>query len=243
MGPCWPTTRFLRVPRSDRQIRSLTEVSRRTHVVNRRPPYLLASRSKPATPVNHGLSSPRPAAVDVLRASDSAVTIQVLSILGFAVLTALGAQIRIYIWEVPFTLQTLGVYGSGLFLGWRNGMLAQGVYLLMGLFLPVYAGDGYGPSYLFGAVSAGYLLGYPLAAFAIGALSTRWNSTVGSALAMMAGSLVLFTLGVSWLHFAAGHATWLESLDKGWLRFIPVDVAKILVVSVIYSGTRHLSRV
>ena len=188
------------------------------------------------------LHSDRPAAVDVLRAADTGALVQVLSIVGFAVLTAIGAQIRIYIWEVPFTLQTLGVYGSGLYLGWRNGMLAQALYLVMGLFLPVYAGDSFGPAYLFGAVSAGYLLGYPLAAFAIGALSRRWNTAVGASVAMIVGSLVLFTLGVTWLHYAAGHATWLESIDKGWLRFIPADLAKILLVGTIYSGTRRFGR-
>ncbi|MFT5516226.1 MAG: biotin transport system substrate-specific component [Rhodothermales bacterium] len=186
-----------------------------------------------------GFHTQRTAAVDVLRASDTTTAVQILSIVGFAVLTAMGAQIRIYIWEVPFTLQTLGVYGSGLYLGWRNGMAAQALYLVLGLFLPVYAGDGYGPAYLFGAVSAGYLLGYPLAAFAIGALSRKWNTLSGSVVSMIAGSLVLFTLGVSWLHFAAGHTTWFESIDKGWLRFIPVDIAKILLVGLIYSGTRR----
>lgn len=188
----------------------------------------------------NGLHSSRSAAIDVLRSADTATAIQVLSIVGFAVLTALGAQVRIYIWEVPFTLQTVGVYGSGLYLGWRNGMLAQALYLILGLFLPVYAGDGFGPAYLFGAVSAGYLLGYPLAAFAIGALSRNWNTLGGSALSMIGGSLVLFTLGVTWLHFAAGHATWVESIDKGWLRFIPVDLAKIMLISLIYAGTRRL---
>ncbi|MFT5144952.1 MAG: biotin transport system substrate-specific component, partial [Thalassolituus oleivorans] len=190
-------------------------------------------------PVIPGFHTQRTAAVDVLRASDTTTAVQILSIVGFAVLTAMGAQIRIYIWEVPFTLQTLGVYGSGLYLGWRNGMAAQALYLVLGLFLPVYAGDGYGPAYLFGAVSAGYLLGYPLAAFAIGALSRKWNTLSGSVVSMIAGSLVLFTLGVSWLHFAAGHTTWFESIDKGWLRFIPVDIAKILLVGLIYSGTRR----
>jgi biotin transport system substrate-specific component len=186
-----------------------------------------------------GLHTQRTAAVDVLRASDTTTAVQILSIVGFAVLTAMGAQVRIYIWEVPFTLQTLGVYGSGLYLGWRNGMAAQALYLVLGLFLPVYAGDAYGPAYLFGAVSAGYLLGYPLAAFAIGTLSRNWNTLPGSVVSMIAGSLILFTLGVSWLHFAAGHTTWFESIDKGWLRFIPVDLAKILLVGLIYSGTRR----
>jgi biotin transport system substrate-specific component len=188
------------------------------------------------------LQANRQAAVDVLRSSDTSAAIQVLSIVGFALLTALGAQVRIYVWEVPFTLQTLAIYGSGLYLGWRNGMLSQLLYLALGMFLPVYAGDGIGPAYLFGAVSAGYLLGAPFAAFTVGALSTRWNGPAGSVLSMLAGSLVLFTLGVSWLHFAAGHTTWLESVDKGWLRFVPVDVAKILLVGMIYTGTRALRR-
>jgi biotin transport system substrate-specific component len=167
----------------------------------------------------------------------------VLGVTGFALLTALGAQIqfRVYLWEVPITLQTVAVYASGLYLGWRNGMLAQLLYLALGLFMPVYAGDGYGTSYLFGAVSAGYLLAYPLSAAVIGAISKRWNAPLGSALAMLAGSAVLFTLGVSWLHYAAGHVTWWESIDKGWLRFVAIDLTKIVAVGLLYGGTRLLT--
>lgn len=182
------------------------------------------------------------APVDTLREERASVAAQVLGVIGFAVLTALGAQVRLYVWEVPFTLQTLAVYGSGLYLGWRNGMLAQILYLMLGLFIPVYAGDGHGMSYLLGAVSAGYLLGYPLSAAVVGLLSRRWNSLTGSTLSMVMGSIVLFSCGVVWLHYAAGHATWFESLDKGWLRFIPVDIAKMLMVSILYTGSRRFFR-
>ena len=182
------------------------------------------------------------ARVDALRDERASAAVQVLGIIGFALLTALGAQVRLYVWEVPFTLQTLAVYGSGLYLGWRNGMLAQLLYLSLGLFMPVYAGDGYGFAYLLSAVSAGYLLGYPLSAAVIGLLSRRWNSLAGSTLSMVAGSLILFTCGVIGLHYAAGHATWAESIDKGWLRFIPVDIAKMLVVSILYTGSRRIFR-
>lgn len=187
------------------------------------------------------LTSPVAAPIDALRRADAAVLTQVLGIAGFAVLTALGAQVKIYLWEVPFTLQTVAVYGSGLFLGARNGMLAQLLYLTLGLFLPVFAGDTFGPAYLFGAVTAGYLLAYPLVAMLVGALSERWNSLSGSTLSMLGGSLLLFAFGVTWLHFVAGHATWMESLDKGWLRFIPADLAKILFVGLLYTGTRRFS--
>ena len=188
-----------------------------------------------------GLRSPRSRTIDILRSTDAPIALQAAGVIGFALLTVLGAQFRLYLWEVPFTLQTLAVYGSGLFLGWRNGMLAQLLYLALGLLFPVYAGDGFGPAYLFGAVTAGYLLAYPLSALAVGAVSKRFNGLTGSILSMMVGSMIIFALGVTWLHYSAGHATWLESLDRGWFRYIPVDLAKILLVGLVYTGVRGLS--
>ncbi|ARA94584.1 MAG: biotin transporter BioY [Bacteroidetes bacterium] len=188
------------------------------------------------------LQASQAALVDALRQERASAAVQVLGIVGFALLTALGAQVRLYLWEVPFTLQTLAVYGSGLYLGWRNGGLAQLLYLTLGLFFPVFAGDHFGPAYLFGAVTAGYLLAYPAAAAVVGLLSRRWNSLVGSTLSMLVGSLVFFTLGVVWLHHTADHATWFESIDKGFLRFIPVDLLKITGLGLLYAGTRRLGR-
>lgn len=187
------------------------------------------------------LTTSRPAGVDVLRADNASAAIQLLGIVGFALLTAFGAQIRIYLWEVPITLQTVGVYGSGLFLGWRNGFLAQALYLLLGLFAPVFAGNGYGVAYLSGAVSAGYLLAYPVTAMLIGYLSARWNTLAGSTVSMIAGSLLMFAVGVSWLHVAAHHATWQQSIVDGWLRFVPIDLAKIMLIGIGYTGARFLS--
>ncbi|MFQ5568495.1 MAG: biotin transporter BioY [Rhodothermales bacterium] len=186
------------------------------------------------------LHSPRTAAIDGLRRDKVSALVQALGIVGFALLMALGAQVRLYLWEVPITLQTLAIYGSGLYLGWRNGLLASLLYLTLGLFFPVFAGDGFGPAYLFGAVTAGYLLAAPLAAAVIGLLSKRWNTLTGSLLSVLAGSVVLFTIGVVWLHYTADHATWLESIDKGWLRFVVFDLAKILCVGLVYTGTRRL---
>ena len=187
------------------------------------------------------LHSPRTASVDLLRSEDASLLVQAAGVVGFALLAVLGAQVHVYLWEVPITLQTLAVYGSGLFLGWRHGLLAMALYLVIGLFLPVYAGDGYGPAYLFGAVSAGYLLAWPVVAAVVGAASQRWNAFAGSVLSVLLGSAVLFTCGVVWLHYAADHATWLESIDKGWLRFVLWDLAKVLLVAGLYTGTRRLT--
>ena len=188
------------------------------------------------------LQSPRSALVDRLREEEASALLQIAGIASFALLTALSAQVefRIYLWEVPITLQTAAVYASGLYLGARNGLLSQLLYLTMGLFLPVFAGDGYGVDYLLGAVSAGYLLSYPLAAAATGYLSQQWKTLSGSALSMAVGAVLVFGIGVVWLHYAAGHGTWMESIDKGFLRFAVIDLVKILGVGLLYAGTRVL---
>lgn len=188
------------------------------------------------------LQATHSALVDRLRDEDASVLLQMAGIVSFALLTVLGAQIefRVYLWEVPINLQTVSVYASGLYLGTRNGMLAQLLYLAIGLFLPVFAGDGHGIEYFMGTITAGYLVSYPIAAAAIGALSRRWKSLSGSTLSMMLGAAIVFTIGVVWLHYAAGHGTWMESIDKGFLRFIVIDLVKILGVGLLYSGTRAL---
>ncbi len=155
-------------------------------------------------------------------------------------LTALGAQVRIYLWEIPITLQTIFVYGSGLCLGGRNGFCSILLYLALGLVLPVYAGGEYGFSYWLAAPSAGYLLGMPLAALVAGHLSQRWNTLTGSLLSLVCGSLALFTCGVVWLHFAADHTTWMESLNKGFLRFVAIDAVKVLCVAFLYNQVRRI---
>ncbi len=188
------------------------------------------------------LQSTQSALVDRLREENASALLQMAGIASFALLTVLGAQLefRIYLWEVPITFQTVAVYASGLYLGARNGMLAQLLYLAIGLFLPVFAGDGHGVDYFLGMVTAGYLVSYPLAAAVIGALSQRWKSLSGSTLSMIIGSAVVFSIGVVWLHYAAGHGTWMESIDKGFLRFLVIDLVKILGVGLLYSGTRAL---
>jgi biotin transport system substrate-specific component len=120
-------------------------------------------------------------------------------------------------------------------------MLAQLIYLTAGLFLPVFAGEGTGLMYLIGAASGGYLLAYPVAAALVGYLSRDWKSVAGAGLSAVAGAVVIFTIGVVWLHYAAGHATWMESIDRGFLRFIAIDAAKIMFVGLLYSGSRRLA--
>ncbi|HEX8386127.1 MAG TPA: biotin transporter BioY [Rubricoccaceae bacterium] len=187
------------------------------------------------------LAAVRPAALDRLRAPGLPLATQAAAVVGAALLTAVLAQfeLKLYLWEVPLTLQTVAVYGTGLVLGRRNGALAMGLYLLLGLVLPVYSGGDSGAAHLFGA-TGGYLLAFPLVALVAGAV-TETSRTLGrSALALLAGSAVLFTCGVVVLHAVAGHASWETSVVNGWLRFVPWDLAKIAAVSGTYAALRRV---
>jgi biotin transporter BioY len=59
---------------------------------------------------------------------------------------------------------------------------------------------------------------------------------------MVFGSILLFSIGVVWLHGVAGHTTWFESFDKGWFRFIPADLLKIGLTAALYTGCRSIGK-
>lgn len=161
--------------------------------------------------------------LSILTASKIAVVVLVV------LLMIAGAKTRFSVGDIPITLQTVVVYGSGLLLNWQIAGVAQIVYLLTGLVFPVFAGDGFGIGYLFGRNSSGYLLAFPVVAGLIGYLSKIQRTLFWRWLSVQAGSIVLFTSGVIWLHFSMGSADWLTTIQKGWLSLIPADQFKILL--------------
>ena len=185
------------------------------------------------------LAAPSAASVDRLRASDAPLALQAALVVGTALLTGLLAQfeLRLYLWEVPLTLQSVAVYGAGLFLGWRNGALAMLLYLALGLLLPFYAGGGSGLGHLLGA-SVGYLVAFPLVALVAGAATERRRG-FGRALAgLLGGSVALFACGVAGLAVVADLSL-AEAVVNGWLRFVPWDLTKIALVGSAYAAARH----
>jgi biotin transport system substrate-specific component len=129
---------------------------------------------------------------------------------GFAVLTALFAQISLDLGftPVPITGQTFAVLLAGAALGWQRGALSQAVYWIAGIFMPVawYADDRSGSSVQAGwnlatGTTAGYLAGFVLAAALVGYLAERGQDRdlATSVPAMLAGTAVIYTCGVLWL--------------------------------------------
>jgi biotin transport system substrate-specific component len=161
-----------------------------------------------------------------------AATRDVLAVTGFALLTALLAQVRIHLpyTPVPMTGQTFAVLLAGAVLGARRGFASQAIYLAMGAMgLPVFAG-GVGPLVLIGP-TAGYLWSFPLAAGVLGWMVERGasHSTWTLAPALFGADLLILSCGTSWLSVVTGQP-FTTVLQWSAMPFIVSNVVKIAAV-------------
>lgn len=148
-------------------------------------------------------------------------------------LLAVLAQIHIPLPPVPVSLSLLGVHLCGALLGKRRGAAAAGAYVALGAVgLPVYAGFAGGVSVLFGP-TGGFLFGYILCAYAVGALTQRFGFRRRSLLlAMSAGTLLCYASGTAWFMLVTG-SNLSGSLTACVLPFIPGDLLKIVLAAVL----------
>jgi biotin transport system substrate-specific component len=155
----------------------------------------------------------------------------VVLVLAGALLTVLGAQISIDVppSPVPVTGQTLAVVIAGAALGSRRGAASQMLYLLLGLFLPVYADGGQGLHVIWGA-TGGYIVGFVIAAWVIGRLAERGadRRPLVAMASFALAQLVVFGIGVPWLKAATG-MSWSTAIHDGFLLFIAGGVIKAIV--------------
>lgn len=128
-----------------------------------------------------------------------------VAIVGFALLTAGAAQISISLGftPVPLTGQTFAVLLAGGTLGSQRGAASQLLYVAMGAIgLPFYA-DGEGGWEVATGSTAGYLVGFIVAAYFVGWLAERGQDRqlATSITAFVAGSVIIYTLGATWLAY------------------------------------------
>ena len=164
--------------------------------------------------------------------------------LSFTVLIALCARISFPVpWSsVPITGQTFAILLTGALLGSRLGTATVIAYLAQGAMgLPVFAYGG-GVAYFTGP-TAGFLLGFVPMAFVVGYLCEHgWDRRLWTAaLAFIAGSVVLYIFGLSWLaRFVAADSL----LSAGFYPFIPGDLTKIALAAIaLPSGWAVINRV
>lgn len=162
----------------------------------------------------------------------------------FAALTAGGAWLSIPIPPVPVVLSNLVAALSGIVLGPLWGGLAVLLYLGLGaLGLPVFAG-GSGGFGVFLGPTGGFLIGFLLSAVVAGLLADRKTyKVVRNTLALLAGFVVLYAVGLPWLD---ARVDAIDGLGAAFLAMFPYmvgDAAKALIGSlVLYALRPYLSR-
>ena len=170
---------------------------------------------------------------------DWSLSRRLLAILAFTALTALCAQIRVQISEVPFTMQVFAVLLAAMVLGARDGAFSQILYLgLIAANLPI-ASNGIGASAL-QSVTAGYLVGFIPAGFVTGWLVEHGaQRTWQRWLAGLVGVAIIYACGVPVLKAATG-MSWADAWAAGAGIFVLVDLAKSALAASLSEGSRAL---
>ena len=164
----------------------------------------------------------------------SALT-QASFIVGGTLFIAAMAQIAIPVpgSPVPVTGQTLAVYLIGTTYGARFGFATFATYLLAGIAgAPVFAPAAtVGLARLTGA-TGGYLIGMLVATLVLGALADRKadQKFKTSFPALILGSAIVFTFGLTWLHTSLD-LTWTQTISAGLTPFIFGEVIKIAITA------------
>ncbi|NVK30697.1 MAG: biotin transporter BioY [Gammaproteobacteria bacterium] len=130
---------------------------------------------------------------------------------------------------VPITAQSLGIMLAGVFLGARNGFLAAMLFIfVVAIGMPLLAG-GRGGLAVFSSPTAGFVVGFPIAAGLTGLLM-QWfksfNIYVATALATTLGGIVgLYICGIGGFMLVTGANIVKAVTVMG--AFIPGDLLKV----------------
>ncbi len=148
----------------------------------------------------------------------------------FTAATVALSQVSVPIGPVPLSLGTLAVMLCGMALGARNGGIAVGCYILLGLAgAPVFAGFRGGAAVLAGP-TGGYIVGYLPYAVLCGLGAKRGSSFLRRCLFALLGMILCYALGTAFFMVSTGSAL-PAALAACVLPFLPGDAAKILLAA------------
>lgn len=167
---------------------------------------------------------------------------QAALVVSASIFVALAAHIYVPIpgTPVPLTVQNLAVLLVGLTLGSRRGFAALTLYLAEGAMgLPVFSPVGVPGVMHFIGPTGGYLMVYPFVALLAGHIFERGKPTFGRAVgAAIAGEVVLFTAGISWLYVITRSLT--QAISFGLYWFVFAEVIKVMLAASAVRGWRGL---
>jgi biotin transport system substrate-specific component len=155
-------------------------------------------------------------------------------------LLALSAHVQVPFWPVKMSMQSFVVLALGITYGSRLGALTIIVYLLEGAVgLPVFQAGG--SLAHFAGPTAGYLLGFVVAAWVVGrAAEYRLMRNLPSAIAiLLLGDAIIMALGTGWLSTLIGFE---KALSAGFLVFLPAEALKISLAVALARATDRTIR-
>ena len=193
---------------------------------------------------NLTLAPTRSVLVDNIGARSVAANITM--VIAGAALTAAAAQLVIPMWPVPITGQTFAVLLVGTTLGALRGALSMVLYIALGAIgLPIFT-QGSAGWHVIAGPTGGYLVGFVLAAVLTGWLAQRsWDrKVVGAGVAFLAGTVVIYAVGLPWLSVALGQLGYPNdlsaTLQAGLFPFVPGDILKAVAAGVLLPVTWKL---
>ncbi|MEM0976186.1 MAG: biotin transporter BioY [Pseudomonadota bacterium] len=150
---------------------------------------------------------------------------------------------------VPINLGTFAVLTIGAAYGPRLGAATLLAYMLVGaLGFDVFvnsSAENNGWAYMTGS-TGGYLVGFVLATIALGVFARMgWDRNVGlMAIAMLIGNVIIYALGVAWLHALIADGSlpfmadkfsslWQQTLAWGFWPFLIGDALKIVMAAIL----------
>lgn len=161
-----------------------------------------------------------------------------------AALITVCSWISLPVFLVPFTLQTFAVCLITALLGWRMGLEAVVVYILLGVVgLPVFSGFRGGVGALLG-MTGGYIVGFLFTALVVGIAADRLGRKIPVlAVSMVVGLLLCYAFGTIWFvrvyTSSKGPITFLSALGMCVFPYLIPDAVKIALAVFL---TRKLRR-
>lgn len=165
----------------------------------------------------------------------------------FAALMVAGAYIKIPFPMVPLTFQTVIAVLAGLLLGWRKGMIATGVYAVMGLIgIPVFSSEPFGGFSYVLKPSFGYIIGFiasaGVAGIAYGSTPKLWHKILLALGAFLADYVVGIAYFIAVWQLNAYGGLWSAVVSYN-LVYMPKDVVLcVLAAFLAYAVTPAIMR-